>query len=289
MRLPVSLIHVVRSARITPRMARIAFRADRLPDSVGRTPDEQVKLCFPRPGQNVPRLPGSDENEDTMRWYQAYLGIPEDERPLMRSYTLRTRHPGSNVIEIDFVLHDDAGPATRWARTARPGAVIGMVGPSAEYARPLPEADVLLLAGDETALPAIGTFAESLAEGARAVAYIEVADAGEEQRLRTRGRLSVHYVHRDGVPAGQGTALLQAVREARLPAGSTAAWLAGEAGTVRALRRHLVGDRGFDKRSIEFTGYWRLKLTQDDPPTPEDLAEARERIAGMQAAEGEGA
>jgi hypothetical protein len=57
-----------------------------------------------------------------------------------------------------------------------------------------------------------------------------------------------------------------------------AAWLAGEASTVRALRRHLVGDRGFAKSDIEFTGYWRRKLTQDDAPTPEDLADAAEKL-----------
>ncbi len=63
------------------------------------------------------------------------------------------------------------------------------------------------------------------------------------------------------------------------------AWLAGESGVVRALRRHLINERGVDKRSIEFTGYWRLNMTQDDPPTEEDLAEAQERLADAQAPE----
>ncbi|MER7156870.1 SIP domain-containing protein, partial [Streptomyces lydicus] len=56
------------------------------------------------------------------------------------------------------------------------------------------------------------------------------------------------------------------------------AWLAGEAGTVRTLRRHLVEERGIDKRRIDFTGYWRARLSQDDAPTEADLAEARERV-----------
>ena len=36
------------------------------------------------------------------------------------------------------------------------------------------------------------------------------------------------------------------------------AWLAGEAAAVRALRRHLVAERGVDRRSVAFMGYWRL-------------------------------
>nr|WP_188296427.1 SIP domain-containing protein [Streptomyces sp. CBMA156] len=71
-----------------------------------------------------------------------------------------------------------------------------------------------------------------------------------------------------------------AVRSAGLPAGRPFAWLAGEAGAVRALRRHLVEERGVPKASIDFTGYWRHRLTQDDAPTAEDLADAQERLAG---------
>jgi NADPH-dependent ferric siderophore reductase len=86
----------------------------------------------------------------------------------------------------------------------------------------------------------------------------------------------VHWLHRDG--AGHGSKLVEAVRTAKLPAGSVEAWLAGEASMVRALRRHLVGERGWPKSVIEFTGYWRRSLTQDDAPTPEDLADAAEKL-----------
>ena len=160
-----------------------------------------------------------------------------------------------------------------------------MFGPSADFARPVPvtaaiaAADWLLLAGDETALPAIGTLIESLPPGTRAVAYIEVADAGEEQRFDTRGDVTVHWLRRDGVPAGHAGLLAGAVRQAAFPAGTMFAWLGGEAGAVRAIRRHLIGERGVDRRSIEFAGYWRTRLTQDDAPTEADLADARELLA----------
>ncbi|NBH05706.1 siderophore-interacting protein [Amycolatopsis sp. SID8362] len=258
---PTGLLEVTAVRRVTPRTARVTFTGDGL-DELEPWPDQQLKLLFPPPGRPV-RLPAADG--DLMRWYQAYLAIPENERPLMRSYTVRGRD--GDTIDVDFVLHPgEAGPATAWARSAAPGQVLGRYGPDAAYRRPVPAADTVLLAGDETALPAIATL---LSEVDNVLAFVEVADAGEEQELP-----NVRWVHRDG--AEHGSRLLEAVRETALPE-SSAAWLGGEASTVRALRRHLV-ERGLAKSAIEFTGYWRRKLTQDDAPTPEDLADAREKL-----------
>ncbi|MFJ9454401.1 siderophore-interacting protein [Kitasatospora sp. NPDC101447] len=282
MTLPVTFVEVVEVRRATPRTARITFAAEELADTVGTAPDQQLKLCFPRPGQTEPVLPA--RQDDPMGWYRAYLAIPEAERPLMRSFTLRRRRPGTRLVEIDFVLHGDTGPAAAWALRAEPGARLGMVGPSAEYAPPVPyaeaaaAADWVLLAGDETALPALATLVEALPAGVRALAYVEVADAAEQQPLESRADLAVHWLHRGA--AAPGAVLAAAVRAAELPGGTPFAWLAGEAGAVRALRRHLVEERGVPKASVDFTGYWRHRLTQDDAPTAEDLADAQERLAG---------
>ncbi|WP_410644093.1 siderophore-interacting protein [Amycolatopsis sp. lyj-346] len=261
---PTGLLEVTAVRRVTPRTVRVTFTGDGL-DQLEPWPDQQLKLLFPPPGHPV-RLPSAEA--DVMRWYQAYLEIPEDQRPVMRSYTVRSRD--RDTIDVDFVLHaGPAGPATAWARRAAPGDVLGRYGPDPAYRRPLSTADTLLCAGDETAIPAVATI---LSEVDNAVVFLEVADAAEEQPLPGE----VHWLHRDG--AEHGRKLVEAVRGAALPDGSAAAWLAGEAATVRALRRHLVGDRGWDKSVIEFTGYWRRRLTQDDAPTPEDLADAAEKL-----------
>jgi NADPH-dependent ferric siderophore reductase len=281
-RLPVRLIRVAEARRITPGMARITFEGARL---TGNEPDQQVKLYFPKPGQEVPRLP--DPDGDFAGWYQAFTAIPEPERPWMRSYTVRAHDTGAATVTVDFVLHGASGegPATRWARSARPGDTLGMFGPSDMFARKMPlstslaGADWVLMAGDETALPAIGTMLESLPDGARVLAYVEVAGSAEEQRFETRGEVTLRWLHRDGIPAAHGDLLTKTVRDAEVPAGSAFAWLGGEAGVVRALRRHLVADRKISKRAIDFAGYWRAGLTQDDPPTGDDLADANELFA----------
>ncbi|MFI6154360.1 siderophore-interacting protein [Kitasatospora sp. NPDC051170] len=283
--LPVTFVEVVEIRRITPRTARITFEAEALADSVGTRPDQQLKLCFPRPGQSVPELPAP--TGDPMGWYQAYLAIPEPRRPLMRSFTLRRRRPGTRLVEVDFVLHGDTGTAAAWALRAVPGDRLGMVGPSALYAPPVPfaeraaAADWVLLAGDESALPAIATLVGALPEGVRALAFVEVADVRERQPLDGPAGLDVRWLYRDGAP--EGSVLAAAVAAAELPPGTPYAWLAGEAGAVRALRRYLVAERGVPKAAVDFTGYWRHRLTQDDAPTAEDLADARElqeRLAG---------
>ncbi|MEV8416578.1 siderophore-interacting protein [Streptomyces niveus] len=285
--LPVRVVEVSAVRRLSPHMVRVTFGGPALADFTYDGPDQQVKLYFPRPGQTAPVLPEPGTDGDPMRWYGAFQAIPEDERPWTRSYTVRAHDPASGTIDIDFVLHEGEGegPATRWARSARSGDVLGMFGPSAYFAEPVPlgTADWMLLAGDESALPAIGTIVEALPAGARAVVYVEVWDAAEEQRFDSAGELTVHWLHRAASAAG-APPLVEAVRAAVFPPGSVFAWLGGEAGAVRALRRHLVGERGLDRRSVHFTGYWRRSLTQDDAPTETDLAEARERLADQDTA-----
>ncbi|MFE2290267.1 siderophore-interacting protein [Streptomyces sp. NPDC059452] len=281
--MPVSHVRVTGVERITPRTARVTFTGDALPRLLEDRPDQQMKLCLPREGRSVAEglLPEqSAEDAYGMRWYEAFLAIPEARRPWMRSFTIRSYDRRYNAMAVDFVLHGDlhgnGGPAARWGAAARPGDVLGMVGPSSLYARPLPEAARLLLAGDETALPAIATVLEALPAATGALVYAEVADAAEERELPpTAGGVEVHWVHRD-----RGGSLVAAVREAG-PAldGVDAAWVAGEASAVRALRRHLVDEHQLPKAAVEFSGYWRRALTQDDAPTEEDLAWAAERAA----------
>jgi NADPH-dependent ferric siderophore reductase len=283
MPLPLHRLRVTAVRPVTPRMRRVTLGGPSLDGFALAGPDQQVKLFFPRPGQTEPVLPEPGSGGDAMRWYGAYAALPEEVRPWMRSYTLRAHDPAAGTVDVDFFLHGehgehgedtDAGTATRWARSARPGDALGMFGPSAAFAVPVdPGAgDWTLLYADACALPALATVVAALPAGHRAVAYLQLPDAAEEQPLPTAGDLTVRRLRDGDSPAA-------AVRADTLPGGRPYAWLAGEASAVRGLRRHLVEERGVDRRSVHFTGYWRRRLAQDDAPTPEDLAEARERLS----------
>jgi NADPH-dependent ferric siderophore reductase len=179
-------------------------------------------------------------------------------RPQMRSYTVRRHDPRTHEIDLDFVLHgglrDTDAPGSAWAATARPGDPLILVGPSPAHRLGPGEH---LLAGDETALPAIAALLAELPADASARALIEVADAAEEQPLAGDDRVEVTWLHRDGAAPGQPDRLLAAVRELELP-GDTQVWAAGERGAMLALRSHLQGAGGLPRRQVRTTAYWRL-------------------------------
>ena len=128
----VDLLDVTASARSRRTSCASRFTGPGLA-GMDTWPDQQLKLCSRGPAAR-PRLPEADP-ADVMSWYQAFLAIPEDERPWLRSYTVR-RLQGER-IDVDFVLHGDDGPARRGRATARPGDVLGRYGPDEAYRRPL--------------------------------------------------------------------------------------------------------------------------------------------------------
>lgn len=283
-RLSYSELRVVGCEPVTPRMRRVTLAGDGLAEFTPVAPDQQVKLFFARDG-GVPEVPDPpDSLDDVGSWYQRYLAMPDERRPWLRTYSIRAHRPSAREVDVDFVLHGDgahSGPAARWAAAARPGDVVGLYGPSVSHLRTPGRHDWKLFAGDETALPAIGAWLESLGPHERAVVVAEVAGPEEEQPLESAADVTVLWRHRDGAPAGRSSVLADAVRSLSFPGGEPFAWVAGEASAVRTVRRHLVNERGLDRRAVAFAGYWRVQLTHDDAPTADELADhAEEPAAG---------
>ncbi|WP_103379977.1 siderophore-interacting protein [Pseudonocardia dioxanivorans] len=241
------LLQVRRSARITPRMIRVTLGGDELAGFPGDGPDRRIKMFFPVEGQDRPAVPRASTGGPV--W------PPGEPRPTIRTYTVRRFDPAAGELDVDFVLHEGHGPAAAWARAAEPGAWVGVSEPGGRW-EPDPAARFHLVIGDESALPAVATVLEELAGFAGpVVAFLEVADAGEEQALPPNAE--VVWVHRGD--AAPGEPLVSAVRAATLPDGDGQAWLAGESGAVRDLRRHLLDDRRLDRRRVYATGYWRAR------------------------------
>ncbi|RFU20913.1 siderophore-interacting protein [Geodermatophilus marinus] len=237
-------------SRVTPHLVRLVLSGEGLAGFAPEHADSYVKLVLPPPGAGY-RAPFDMEAVQQEH--------PREHWPVLRTYTVRRWDAAAAELTLDVVVHGDEGVAGPWAVAARPGDLVQLLGPGGAYA-PLPEADWHLLAGDETALPAIAAALERLPEGATARVFVEVADAAEEQPLDLPPRVELVWVHRDGRP---GAALVDAVRTAGLPAGRVHAFVHGEAGAVRELRRHLRAELAVPRELLSASGYWRLGRTDE--------------------------
>jgi NADPH-dependent ferric siderophore reductase len=239
------LLDVHATERITPRMVRVTLGGEELSDFVSSGTDQRIKLCLPPPGQPTPI--GRDRAE--------VFALPREQQPKQRTYTVRWFDPQRRLLAIDFVVHDHGGPGTTWAAAVRPGDQIVAVGPSPSY-QPSPDADPLVLIGDETALPAIAAILEELPAATRVHAFVEVADDQERQHVETAADVTWTWLHRDGVPAGHSTLLPDAVRAADLGP-HPHVWIGAEAATTDELRDYCYRTLGLDRRRVYALAYWR--------------------------------
>ncbi|MGC9377147.1 siderophore-interacting protein [Streptomyces sp. MH13] len=241
---------VVRTERLTPHMQRVVLGGEGLSAfSADTCTDHYVKLLFPAGGATYP------EPFDMERIREEF---PRDQWPVTRTYTVRHWDAEHRELTLDFVIHGDEGLAGPWAKRVQPGDTVRFLGPGGAYA-PDPAADWHLLAGDESALPAIARSLEALPDGARAFAFIEVENAQEEQKIDSDAE--VVWLHRGGRPVGQ--ALIEALRGLDFPEGRVHAFVHGEAACVKELRRLLRVERGIAREDLSISGYWRLGHNED--------------------------
>jgi len=256
-------LSVVRTERIGRSLMRVTLGGPSLEDPAGGFRsggrDQRFKIFLPRPGQDRAVVPV----EAGEQWYARWREMDPEVRALMRSYTVAAQRPGE--IDVDFAIHGLRGPAARWACATGPGDPVTVLGPTEPDNagidfRPPDGTDWVLLAGDESALPAIAAILEWLPGGTRAQAWIQVAHATDVRWLPSAADADITWLIRSGAP----DELVTEIAAARLPGGRPYAWVAGEAATVRDLRRHLVRGRGFERRASTFTGYWRRGATEED-------------------------
>lgn len=94
------------------------------------------------------------------------------------------------------------------------------------------------------------------------LAVLEVDGPGDEFDLTSPGELETTYVYRCATPDPNGL-LLSAVEKLNLPAGRVDAFVHGEAVATRALRTHLLAERGFDRSALSVSPYWRRGYTDE--------------------------
>ncbi|GAA4918258.1 NADPH-dependent ferric siderophore reductase [Actinomycetospora succinea] len=246
-------LEVTGTRRVGPAMLRLTLGGPELAGFESHSVvDEHVKLVFPDDDGGL-RLP--EANGLMLFWPKPM--------PPTRDYTVRRHDPDTGELDLDFVLHP-GGLASEWASRAKVGEPVWVAGPPAGLVVP-ERYDHYLLAGDTTALPAIERWVGNMPATARGWVFVEVADASEETELRAPAGVTVTWLHREGVQAGRSTVLADAVQTVSVPPGeSVYVWVAGEAGSIKPLRRWVRDDLGLPPADVSITGYWKLGLSMFD-------------------------
>ena len=277
---------------VTPSFRRFTFGGEDLADYGDPGLDQRIKIVFPTRDLGLDEMPVGED------WYTRWRELPEERRLPFRTYTTRYVRNHLCEVDVDMVSHEVIGPASEWIADAKIGDEVLLFAPTTAHAGvsfgidfvPPARVDAILLAGDETAAPAIAAILEQLPREARGIVAVELPHAddaaylpehpGFEFRVGARGdgERHAHLVEsvKDAAatlaPAGAGSdveevdidtdILWEVPRTAKggaaLKSARLYAWLAGEAGAIKALRRHLVAERGVDRRAVAFMGYWRL-------------------------------
>ncbi len=249
--LSMGILEVVAAERLTPNMRRVVLTGEAIGDLPVEEPGEILTLIWPPAGSETIVLPA-------LRRWRFPDGAGEQHA---RNLTIRALDRARGRVTIDFFLHGDDGRASRWARDATEGDVVGYGGPRPHW-RSDPAAGWTLLIGDETGLPAIGAIVEQRPVGHRTLAVVEVQSRAEEQALTSPGALELHWVHRGARAPGCGTDLLDAVRALALPSeGRPQVWAAGESRLMRSIREHLRDERGLPRTAMNVLGYWKRDET----------------------------
>ncbi len=141
-----------------------------------------------------------------------------------------------------------------WAEAAEAGNPAAISGPGRGYTVD-DEAPGFLLAGDETAIPAIGQLIEAVPAATPVQAHIEIAHPDARLALPDHPSTTVEW-HLLAPGARSGDALVAAVRTATFVPG-TRVWAAGEAAAMQAIRRHLFEERALPRPRATVRGYWK--------------------------------
>lgn len=236
---------------LTPHMRRIKFSAEAANRFAPLTA-LHLNLLIQHPELNSPQWPTLGKN-GLVRW------TDPDRRPSFRKYTVRDVDVNAGTLDIDFVLHADAGPGAEFASNATKGMEVGVMGPGGGG---LVTADWYLFAGDETALPAIARMLQRLPEDARGIAMIEVADEREAQNLQNKTRIEVKWLYRNSL-AHLSSSLADCIRQISLPTDQKVyVWAGCEFADFRSIRAFFKEEAPSENLKHLIVSYWRKDNTE---------------------------
>ena len=195
--------------------------------------------------------------------HRGHVVWPDNVAVPTRVYTIRHIDAARQEITIDFALHANPGPATRWAMDARPDDIVGILGPAANGPK---HAEFHVLLGDETALPGIARILESLPATTTGHAFIEVDSKADELPLQCPAGLSLTWLHRNGADAGTATLLQESIRAVQWPRNPENAFFWGgcEHKAFSAIYRHLKKSIGLSRDRFVLYSHWHRSLSEEE-------------------------
>ena len=244
---------VASTEALTPSLVRVVLEGGDLAELVmPDATDTYINAAF------RPASAPYDEVFDPQRLRETH---PDAEQPARRRYTVRAWDSDALRLTVDFVVHGDSGVAGPWAMHAEPGDALVFTGPSGSY-RPDPAADWHLMVGDESAVPAIAASLEALPSGARAVVRLVCDGPEHEIELASAGDVDLVWLHRRGDERDDAL-LLAAVEAVDFGDGTPFGFVHGEADEIRAVRRHLLEERGLTRQDLSCSPYWRRTMSDE--------------------------
>jgi len=244
----ISLLRVLNTEKITPRVQRIHFYCEDI-EQYNHSEKLHIRLILPPEKVAAKDWLNTPANTKLKKLTDNYC---------IKRYTIRQIDTQQQRITIDFVLHTASifCPGADWAAHASEGFTIGMIGPGVSDIK---TADWYVLAGDETALPAIGRTLESLDHNATGEIFIEVHNKDEKQNLLHPDTLNIHWLYRNGIDAKNSLLLYNAIEQLKLKpeACNPFIWVAGEVGVCNKIRTMAKRKFTLDKKRVQIAGHWQ--------------------------------
>ncbi len=240
-----------------PHLRRISLQHDLLKEVGPLAAGAHFKVFIPRIKGTQAVLP--DLSAGRPFWPD------EKNKPYIRTYTVRNIDRESGILDVEFVLHGDGGPASAWAGKASIGDYLGIG--IKRTGKIHDRLDWYLFAGDETAIPAITAMLDFLPAEATGFAFLEVANHADKFQVHSDSTVEIRWLIRDEIPAEKSELLLNAVKDVIPPdpaSKSRYAWIAGEENMVRSIRRFAAGELGLNREELHATVYWKAGLSEDD-------------------------
>lgn len=250
---PQTVLEVLETAWLGPHLVRVVAGGDGFAAfTTNEHTDKYVKIFFAKPELGLEPPYEVQALRETL--------APED-LPVTRTYTVRWVDAEAQRLAIDFVVHGDEGLAGPWAARAKPGDRIVFSGPGGGYT-PDPAADWHLLAGDDSAVPAIAAALEAMPRDAVGHAVLEVGTEADRLPLEAPAGVEVTWVLRGDAPAGTTTLLPDAVADLAWRDGRVHVFAHGEREAMKALRR-VFAERGVPRSDLSLSGYWAHGRAED--------------------------